>query len=604
MKLSSKLIGSFAVLLCIICGLGGFAVQEMGSINASTNELAANWLPTIKAVGKLSNLTSRFRRLELVHLMTDSKEEMRAYEQQMDGLKVEIDKALAAYEPLITEPEERENFPKFLDYWKRYLKRHDEALALSRQGENEAAAKIAAGEGAKDIQEAQQYLDKLIDVNDRGGARSAAAAVAAYDTGKLTVLVAVLVSLAVGGLLAAWLIKNVLAQLGEDPGYLLSVSQAVAGGDLDVAFRPVAGQGGVYGVFVTMVANLKAKIAESDQKSREAAEEAELARQATAKAEEATREAARAKAEGMLQAAKRLEGVVAVVTSASDELAAQVEQASRGSEAQAQRVGETATAMEEMNATVLEVAKNAGEASETSAKARAKAEEGETAVGKVVAFMGQVKDNAHQSREDMGVLGKQAEGIGQILGVISDIADQTNLLALNAAIEAARAGEAGRGFAVVADEVRKLAEKTMTATKEVGDAIRDIQTGTRKNYDNVAQAVTAAEEATLLVGQSGQTLAEIVTLVDTAADQVRSIATAAEQQSATSEEINRSVEDVNRISTETAEAMRHSATAVDALAAQARELASLIEEMKAEGGETGGGRPAALPGRARMAALR
>uniref|UniRef100_I2PYH3 Methyl-accepting chemotaxis protein n=1 Tax=Desulfovibrio sp. U5L TaxID=596152 RepID=I2PYH3_9BACT len=604
MKLSSKLIGSFAVLLCIICGLGFFASHEMGNMNGSTRDLATNWLPSIKAVSKINSLTSQFRRLELVHLLTDSKDEMRAYEQQMDGLKTDIDKAIVVYEPLITEPEERQNFPKFLDYWKRYLTRHEEAIVLSRQGENEAAAKIAAGEGAKDIQEAQKCLDILIAVNDRGATQSAAQGVADYGTGKLTILVAVLVSLAVGGLLAAWLIKNVLAQLGEDPGYLLAVSKAVAGGDLDVAFRPVAGQGGVYGVFVTMVANLKAKIAESDQKSREAAEEAELARQATAKAEEATREAARAKAEGMLQAARRLEGVVAVVTSASDELAAQVEQASRGSEAQAQRVGETATAMEEMNATVLEVAKNAGEAAETSGKARAKAEEGEAAVGKVVTFMGQVKDNAHQSREDMGALGKQAEGIGQILGVISDIADQTNLLALNAAIEAARAGEAGRGFAVVADEVRKLAEKTMTATKEVGDAIRDIQSGTRKNYDNVSQAVAVAEEATALVGQSGQILAEIVTLVDTAADQVRSIATAAEQQSATSEEINRSVEDVNRISTETAEAMRHSATAVDELAGQARELSSLIEEMKGEGGETGGRQPASLPGRARLAALR
>ncbi|EKO37797.1 MAG: methyl-accepting chemotaxis protein, partial [Solidesulfovibrio magneticus str. Maddingley MBC34] len=130
----------------------------------------------------------------------------------------------------------------------------------------------------------------------------------------------------------------------------------------------------------------------------------------------------------------------------------------------------------------------------------------------------------------------------------------------------------------------KLAEKTMTATKEVGDAIRGIQDGTKKNYDNVAQAVTAIEEAAGLASSAGGTLGEIVKLVDAAADQVRSIATASEQQSATSEEINRSVEDVSRIASESAQAMDMAGRAVDELADQARELAALINEMQAEGG--------------------
>ena len=257
-----------------------------------------------------------------------------------------------------------------------------------------------------------------------------------------------------------------------------------------------------------------------------------------------------------------------------------------------------------MNATVLEVARNASEAAGTSAKARTKAMEGSKIVEAVISHMGKVNSNAHQALEDMGSLGKQAESIGQILNVISDIADQTNLLALNAAIEAARAGEAGRGFAVVADEVRKLAEKTMTATKEVGEAIHNIQDGTRKNYDNVAQAVSAIEEATTLAGQSGKTLEEIVTFVDVTADQVRSIATASEQQSSTSEEINRTIEEVSTISSENAEGMRQSAKAVEELANQSRALSNLIEELQGAGGT---GRPtkvAALPGGHRPLPLR
>ena len=297
----------------------------------------------------------------------------------------------------------------------------------------------------------------------------------------------------------------------------------------------------------------------------------------------------------MMAIASEAEQVAAHVASASEELAAQVEQASHGAQEQAHRVGETATAMEEMNATVLEVAKNASQAAETAGTARHKAEAGAGIVGQVVRGMADVQKNALELKKDMTTLGEQAQGIGQIMNVISDIADQTNLLALNAAIEAARAGEAGRGFAVVADEVRKLAEKTMTATKEVGDAIHGIQAGTQKNIASVEHTVERIDNATALATQSGESLGEIVSLVEVTTDQVRSIATAAEQQSATSEEINRSVDDINRISTETSTAMRQSAQAVSELANQSHVLSGLIEEMQSGAGQAGGQK--GVPGR-------
>ncbi|MDK2954573.1 MAG: methyl-accepting chemotaxis protein [Desulfovibrionales bacterium] len=279
----------------------------------------------------------------------------------------------------------------------------------------------------------------------------------------------------------------------------------------------------------------------------------------------------------ILGIADKAEGVVA---SASEEISAQVEQSSRGAEEQANRVSETATAMEEMNATVLEVAKNAGQAATTADQAKSKAEEGAAYIQQLVEFIGKVLATSKTSLEDMGTLGKQAEGIGNIMNVISDIADQTNLLALNAAIEAARAGEAGRGFAVVADEVRKLAEKTMAATKEVGEAIEGIQAGTKKNYSQVEQAVDAVEEATKLAHTSEESLLQIVQFVDNTADQVRSIATASEQQSAASEEINRSIEQIATISSETSQAMAQAEQAVVELADQANVLKGLIDEMK------------------------
>jgi len=295
---------------------------------------------------------------------------------------------------------------------------------------------------------------------------------------------------------------------------------------------------------------------------------------------EAKERAERAKVEGMIAAARQLETIVEAVSSASEQLSAQIEQSSRGTEAQSQRVAETATAMEEMNATVLEVAKNASQAAESSHNARDKAVEGAKVVASAVESITSVQTNSVKLKDDMAVLGKQAEGIGQIMNVISDIADQTNLLALNAAIEAARAGDAGRGFAVVADEVRKLAEKTMTATKEVGEAVSGIQQGARRNLENVENSVGTIEQATALANESGSALKEIVTLVEVSTDQVRSIAAASEQQSAASEEIHHSIEDINRISGETASAMNHSAQAVGELASQAQSLRALIENMK------------------------
>ncbi|MDQ7836829.1 MAG: methyl-accepting chemotaxis protein [Humidesulfovibrio sp.] len=365
----------------------------------------------------------------------------------------------------------------------------------------------------------------------------------------------------------------------------VSFASAVADGDLnrnlDVHQKDEIGV--LADALRKMVINLKAKISEAEQKSIEAAEQARLAGIATDEANAAKAQAERAKAEGMMAAAMQLEKVVEVVSSASEELSAQVEQSSRGTEVQSNRVAETATAMEEMNATVLEVARNASQAADSSGTARAKALEGSKVVAQVVEGIRSIQTVSLTMKEDMADLGKQAEGIGQIMNVISDIADQTNLLALNAAIEAARAGDAGRGFAVVADEVRKLAEKTQTATKEVGEAINGIQRGTKKNLENVESAVHTVEQATALASKSGEALEEIVHLVEISTDQVRSIAAASEEQSAASEEINRSIEDISRISSETASAMNQSAQAVGDLATQAGSLRQLIERMKSGG---------------------
>lgn len=317
--------------------------------------------------------------------------------------------------------------------------------------------------------------------------------------------------------------------------------------------------------------------AQNEEAANTAAKDAQMAK---SKAEEALHQAEIARRETVLDVTSQLEGIAETLSSAATALSARIEQSRRGANEQADRVTQTVTAMEEMNATVLEVARNSSVASSVSADTRSRAEEGAKVVGQVVDSIRDVQRRSLALKDDMSALGVHAGSISQIMSVISDIADQTNLLALNAAIEAARAGDAGRGFAVVADEVRKLAEKTMASTTDVGNAIRAIQQSATQNIAQVEEAVNKIAEATVLATKSGESLYEIVKMVDSTADQVRGIASASEQQAASSEEISQSIGTVNTIANETAVAMQDASADVQDLAAQATRLSRLIESIK------------------------
>ena len=252
----------------------------------------------------------------------------------------------------------------------------------------------------------------------------------------------------------------------------------------------------------------------------------------------------------------------------------------KGVEVQRVRLGETGGAMERVAEAARESSSRVREVSDNAETSRGQAVTGEKEVHGAVDSIETVKGTILHLKEAMAGLGEKARDIGQVMNVINEVADQTNLLALNAAIEAARAGEAGRGFAVVADEVRKLAEKTMASTNDVGNAITAIQESTAKSMTGVDNAVERIGEANELASRSGAALEEIVATVVATGDQVNAIATASEEQSAASEEINQSIVQVNDMSRQTAEAMAEAAKAVSDLAAQAQGLTNLIQELK------------------------
>ncbi len=277
---------------------------------------------------------------------------------------------------------------------------------------------------------------------------------------------------------------------------------------------------------------------------------------------------------------KKVAHVTDKVASASVELSATAEEISKGTDTLTSRASQTAAAVEEMNATVGQVAQNSGKAASLAQDTVKTAQEGGTVVSSTISGMQQLSEAVSNSATIISDLGKSSDQIGEIVRTIEDIADQTNLLALNAAIEAARAGEQGRGFAVVADEVRKLAERTTKATKEIGDMIRQIQHDTRGAVDSMQQGTQKVTAGVDLVNKTGEALSQIVRMVSESADMIRQIAVASEEQSVATQQIASDIENVAKVTKESSSGAHESAKASQDLSQLAVELQGIVGGFK------------------------
>jgi methyl-accepting chemotaxis protein len=267
---------------------------------------------------------------------------------------------------------------------------------------------------------------------------------------------------------------------------------------------------------------------------------------------------------------------VTQIASAAEELSAVTEQTSAGVNSQKVETDQVATAMHQMTATVQEVARNAEEASEAAVAADQQAREGDKVVNEAIAQIERLASEVAHSTTAMGELKRESDKIGSVLDVIKSVAQQTNLLALNAAIEAARAGEAGRGFAVVADEVRSLAQRTQNSTEEIEELIAGLQNGTQQvatMMDNSRELTVSSVELTRRAGGSLGSITRTVSAIQAMNQQ---IAAAAEQQSATAEEINRSVLNVRDVSEQTSAASEETAASSVELARLGTHLQGLV----------------------------
>ncbi|EHJ47934.1 methyl-accepting chemotaxis sensory transducer [Solidesulfovibrio carbinoliphilus subsp. oakridgensis] len=588
MRMGTRIIGAFLVVSAIALAVGIIGYRGLRQTSSSMEDIVKNRLPGIPALLRIGTAMREIIVAQRTLLVPGidgafAAEQTQTVAQARDAIRQAMDDLRAT----AGTPQEQARLDALAAVLEKTRAANDRLFAKIHEWEKDKTDLLATMDVLATTSDMRTTHRESLAALDAAITATVAASEAVYreaEAGARADSRNIFLGMGAGALLALafgiGLTRMITRPLARTVAFAEDVSRGVLDREPDV--RCGGEIGALAKALSRMVRELRRLLAEAREKGEEAAREADKAREATAAVEQARRDAAEATRQGIVQAASEIEQVVSVVTSASEQLSTQIELTSQGMDRQSRRLGGTATAMDDMSRTIAGVAQSAGEAARTAEDARAKAQEGEAVVGSVVAGIGEAQALALGLKKDMAALGGQAEGIGRVIGVINEIADQTNLLALNAAIEAARAGEAGRGFAVVADEVRKLAEKTMVATREVDTAIRDIQQGARTNIEGVDRAVAAIETSTGLAHTSGEALAAIVRLIELTSGQVRSIAEASQREAAEGDEIDRSIQDVTVIAAETAQAMGQATQAVAELARQAHVLQELVADMQSQ----------------------
>ena len=281
-------------------------------------------------------------------------------------------------------------------------------------------------------------------------------------------------------------------------------------------------------------------------------------------------------ADSFNDALSEITSAVHAAASAGNQISSSTEEMAAGAQEQSTQTAEVAGAVEEMSRTIIETTKFANDASGAAKNAGKIAHDGGKVVGETIEGMNRVAEVVRKSAATVEELGKSSNEIGEIIQVIDDIADQTNLLALNAAIEAARAGEQGRGFAVVADEVRKLAERTTKATQEIASMIKHIQKDTLEAVESIKSGTVEVEKGKELADKAGQSLKKIIVGSEEVVGIVTQVAAASSQQSAAAEEISKNIDGINNVTQETAQGIQQIAHASEDLSNLTVELQNLI----------------------------
>ncbi|MBA1201630.1 methyl-accepting chemotaxis protein [Pseudomonas capeferrum] len=525
----------FALIGALMLGLGVFSLIQMGHIRQAGVAIETISLPSIKTLDELTTLTLRMRTLSYRLLLNREPETQQDTLRLLDERNVQIDKARQAYQALVEEPGEQATFDQYGQLLAQYRQLESRMRTLSQTGQLDELHELINRDLLNNSEQINQVMDALVRFNTDQTRKTNQAAADQYGSAS-TLVIGLLVAATVLTLLCAFVLtRSIVGPINE----ALQAAEQIAEGDLTHDIRALG---------TDEAARLLRAMATMQDKLRDTVQ--------------------------------LISGSATQLASAAEELNSVTDESARGLQQQNNEIEQAATAVTEMTSAVEEVARNAVSTSEASSDASRSASDGRDLVMETVGAIERMSSDVQATAGLIVNLAEQSRDIGKVLDVIRGLADQTNLLALNAAIEAARAGEAGRGFAVVADEVRALAHRTQQSTSEIERMIVSIQGGTEKAVDSMRTSTERAESTLNIARGAGLALDTITTAVAQINERNLVIASAAEEQAQVAREVDRNLVNINDLSVQTATGAHQTSAASTELSRLAVDLSGLVSRFR------------------------
>ncbi len=531
MNIAPRAFLGFALIGALMLFLGVFALNQMSKIRGATEDITLSSVPSIRALDEFTQLTLRLRVLSYRLLTNREPDVQQKTLENFELRNQQIRTAQAVYEKLIDSREERATYDEYVRLLGQYHQIEERMKSLSQANQVDDLRKLLNTELLSNSEQVNAVLARLLDINNKMALDTNQQAEDQYNLA-FNMVVGLLVIATALTLLFAWLLtRSITAPISQ----ALHAAEEIAEGNLT---RPIKVEGN------DEAGRLLAAMAKMQNKLRDTLQ--------------------------------RISGSATQLASAAEELNAVTDESARGLTQQNNEIEQAATAVNEMTSAVEEVARNAVSTSEASRNATTSAGDGRDLVQETVSAIERMSGDVQATATLIGDLANESRDIGKVLDVIRGLADQTNLLALNAAIEAARAGEAGRGFAVVADEVRALAHRTQQSTSEIERMIGSIQAGTEHAVDSMRNSTERAESTLNIAKGAGMSLDTINTAIVEINERNLVIASAAEEQAQVAREVDRNLVNIRDLSVQSATGASQTSAASSELSRLAVDLNGMV----------------------------
>ncbi|GFM79967.1 methyl-accepting chemotaxis protein [Pseudomonas cichorii] len=529
-RLNTRAFLSFGFICLLLIGLGATVLYKMDSLHDSVRKLQTDLLPSVRQAGRIETAGLLYR-LDARRFVMDEDRQSSASLDKLKGLKNTLIQMTDNYAPMVSNETEEKIYREVKANAQAYIAKIDELMELSKTKTNNELFVFIRDTSSPQAKALQASIDALIEINVKIAEESGSAANTAYDNGVTFSIVFIVIAVIVTILVATVFTRSIARPVKA----LLETTQRIAEGDLrtHVEITGADELTELQSATAAMLSSLKSTIQHISDSS------------------------------GLL-------------ASAAEEMSSITQESTHGIQRQSMETEQAATAVNEMTAAIEEVARNAVSASESTQASERSAKTGQECVSKTIGALEKLSATVDRTSTEVEGLANQAQNIAKVLDVIRAIAEQTNLLALNAAIEAARAGEQGRGFAVVADEVRALAHRTQSSTQEIEQMIQGIQKDSTLAVQSMKQSSEEADATLLIAQESGTAIKEITTAISQINERNLLIATASEEQAHVARSVDENLVSIKNLSVQSSSAADQTSTASHELSRLAVDLNRLV----------------------------